>query len=75
MAELLAPVGGQIVSVKIKAGDRVEEDQEVFVLDALKMQMPIYAEGSGVVQEVLVEKGRMVSQGDILAILEQELQT
>lgn len=69
MVELLAPVGGQVVSVKIKVGDQIEEDQEVFVLDALKMQVPIYAEGSGVVQEILVEKGRMVSQGDVLAVL------
>jgi biotin carboxyl carrier protein len=68
--ELLAPVGGQVVAVRVKVGDRVAEDQELFTIDALKMQMPIYAESPGIVKEVRAERGRVVSQGDVLAVIE-----
>ena len=35
--EITAPLAGNIVAVNVKAGDSVEEDAEVFVIEAMKM--------------------------------------
>ncbi len=38
-----APMVGKIVAVKVKVGDQVKEDDEIVILEAMKMEMPIYA--------------------------------
>ena len=39
MAEkILAPLSGKVLSVAVGVGDRVEEDEEVLVLEAMKME-------------------------------------
>ncbi len=35
------PMVGKIVSVSVKVGDRVEENDQVAVLEAMKMEMPV----------------------------------
>lgn len=46
-----------MVSLSVKAGDRVEEGQQVAVVEAMKMQNVLKAERSGVVSSVLCEAG------------------
>jgi acetyl-CoA carboxylase biotin carboxyl carrier protein len=70
MPELLAPIAGRVIAVRINTGDRIAEDQEVMVVEALKMQMPVYADASGTVKEIKVQVGDQVEQGAVLALLE-----
>ena len=49
------PMVGKIVSVSVKVGDRVEENDQVAVLEAMKMEMPVVAPVSGVVKKVLLK--------------------
>jgi biotin carboxyl carrier protein len=64
------PMVGKIVSVTVKAGDRVKEDDEVAVLEAMKMEMPIVAPTSGVVKEICVSAGQEVEAEAIIALIE-----
>jgi biotin carboxyl carrier protein len=64
------PMVGKIVSVSVKAGDRVEEDDQIAVLEAMKMEMPIVAPTSGVVKEVCVTGGQEVEAEATIAIIE-----
>ena len=41
----------KIVDIKVKVGDRVQEDDEIAILEAMKMEMPIVAPAAGVVKE------------------------
>ena len=46
------PMVGKIVSVSVKVGDKIKEDDQVAVLEAMKMEMPIAAPVSGTVKVV-----------------------
>ena len=45
-----APMVGKIVDIKVKVGDRVQEDDEIAIMEAMKMEMPIVAPASGVIK-------------------------
>jgi len=64
------PMVGKIISVTVKAGDRVKEDDQVAVLEAMKMEMPVVAPVSGVVKEVCVSAGQEVEAEATIAIIE-----
>jgi acetyl-CoA carboxylase biotin carboxyl carrier protein len=64
------PMVGKIVSVSVKVGDRVKEDDQVAVLEAMKMEMPLVAPVSGVVKEVCVSAGQEVEAESTIAVIE-----
>lgn len=64
------PMVGKIVSVTVKTGDRVKEDDQVAVLEAMKMEMPIVAPISGVVKEIRASAGQEVEAEATIAIIE-----
>jgi pyruvate carboxylase len=61
-----APMPGLVVRVMVQPGEMVEKGQKLFTLEAMKMEMTIYAERSGRVAEVLVQSGTQVAAGDLL---------
>jgi biotin carboxyl carrier protein len=65
-----SPLPGKILSVKVKAGDKVAEGDELFSIEAMKMENPIICPVSGKVTEVSVNQGQSVKSGDILAVIE-----
>ncbi|CAM9105086.1 unnamed protein product [Pylaiella littoralis] len=54
---LRCPMPGQVVSLSVKEGDRVEENQQLAVIEAMKMQNVLKAERSGVISSVLCKAG------------------
>ena len=69
---LKAPMGGVVVEIKVKPGDKVTAGQAVIVYEAMKMQNEIEADASGVVKRVLVAPGQTISGGDALIEFEDE---
>jgi biotin carboxyl carrier protein len=65
--QVVAPMPGKILSVKIKAGDQVKRGQAVMVLEAMKMENEIVAPDDGVVASVEVAAGANVEAGALLA--------
>ncbi len=65
-----APMPGKIISVKVKAGDMVKEDDEICILEAMKMENPIIAPVSGKVIEIRVTAQSMVETGQVIALIE-----
>ncbi len=68
--EVLAALAGDIWKISVEVGDTVEEDDEVFVVEALKMEIPVYAPCDGTVSEIRVKKGDSVEEDDVLAIID-----
>jgi len=64
------PMVGKIVSVSVKVGDKIKEDDQVAVLEAMKMEMPLVAPISGVIKEIRVAPGQEVEAEAIIAIIE-----
>jgi biotin carboxyl carrier protein len=68
--KVLAPLAGVIYQVPVDVGSRVEEDDVLVVIEALKMENAIYAPRDGTVKEVHVKKGDKVEEDDLLVVIE-----
>ncbi len=64
------PMVGKIVSVTVKVGDKVNEDDQVAVLEAMKMEMPVVSPASGTVKEIKVAAGQEVEAESVIAVIE-----
>ena len=69
MSEITAPMGGKVINVKVKVGDQVSDNDEVIILEAMKMELPIVATASGTVKEIKCKKGDAVEAEDTLIII------
>lgn len=65
---ILAPMPGKVISVKVNAGDTVKADQELIVMEAMKMHNPILSSGDGVIKQILVKPGDAVQTGNVLIV-------
>ena len=68
--DIVAPMGGKIISVGINPGDSIEAEDEILAMEAMKMEMPVVAPEGGTVKEVLVAVGEAVEADQVLARLE-----
>ena len=69
MAQILSPMAGRIQEVNIEAGQTITEDDELFIVEAMKMENVVYGD-PGVVKKVLVKAGDDVEEDQVLAIVE-----
>jgi len=70
--EIVALLDGKVCQLHISAGDKVEEDEEILVIEAMKMETPIYTPCDGFVREVRVKAGDEVTENDVLAVIDEE---
>ncbi|MCX7823801.1 MAG: acetyl-CoA carboxylase biotin carboxyl carrier protein subunit [Syntrophobacterales bacterium] len=68
--KVLAPMVGKIVKVKVKVGDKVERDQEIFVMESMKLESSVFSPCSGTIKEIKVSEGDRIEEDDLLAIIE-----
>lgn len=68
--EVRAPLAGNIWEVLVEPGSKVEQDDELVIIEALKMENAIFAPKAGTVKEVRVKKGDKVAEDDVLVVLE-----
>ena len=68
--EILAPLAGKIFKLQVAVGDSVEEDDEVIIIEAMKMETPVFAPADGTVKEIKVKEGDSVEEDDVLAVIE-----
>ena len=64
------PMVGKIVSVSVKVGDKIKEDDQVAILEAMKMEMPVVAPITGTVKEICVGPGQEVEAEAVIAVIE-----
>ena len=65
-----SPVAGRLLSRLVEAGDRIEADTEIAIVESMKMHIPVSAEQSGRVGRWLVEEKSLVAEGQALVELE-----
>lgn len=66
VVEVTANVPGNIYKVAAKAGDEVNENDTLIVLEAMKMETPVASPCNGKVDSVEVEQGDVVETGQLL---------
>ena len=65
-----APLPGKIIEVKVKVGDKVAVDDEVVILDAMKMENSITTDYAGTVKQVFVAEGETVQMNAVMVEIE-----
>lgn len=62
-------ITGNVWKIVAKAGDAVEEDGTLLILESMKMEIPVSAPEAGTVSEILVAEGDVVSEGSVVVRL------
>ncbi|NBI29079.1 acetyl-CoA carboxylase biotin carboxyl carrier protein subunit [Chengkuizengella marina] len=70
MSKLVSNMAGSVWKIVVKLGDKVEQGQDLIILESMKMEISLAAESSGVVKEIKVNEGDFVNEGDVLVELE-----
>jgi acetyl-CoA carboxylase biotin carboxyl carrier protein len=68
MAVIRAEMAGKVLEVLVFDGDSVSEDQDLIIIESMKMQIPVGSPEEGTVVKVFVVAEQFVNEGD--AILE-----
>jgi acetyl/propionyl-CoA carboxylase alpha subunit/acetyl-CoA carboxylase carboxyltransferase component len=70
-AAVTAPMQGTIVSIDVREGESVRRGQQLFVMEAMKMEHVIRAEVSGTVRQIAVAERDAIFEGHPLAFIEE----
>lgn len=68
---VLAPMHGKVLSIDVKAGDRVKKGQVLAVIEAMKMEHALTAPMDGEVAEIAVAAGDQVSERVRVALIKE----
>ena len=68
--DIKATITGNVWKILVQVGQEIEEDDEVVILESMKMEIPIESPADGVVREIRVAEGDAVNEGVVLVVLE-----
>lgn len=67
--EIVSPMPGNILDIKVKVGDVVEENQVVAILEAMKMENEIVAPRAGTITAISATKGSPIDVGQPIVFI------
>ena len=67
--EVPSPLAGKVVSIDVQPGQRVEANDQLVTLEAMKMNTYVFAPAAGTVESILVKAGDAVEEGQPLVKL------
>ena len=68
--EVRSQIKAIVWKVLKETGDTVKIDDEIIILESMKMEIPISSELNGKIKSVEVNEGDEVDEGQVVAILE-----
>lgn len=70
MKEVRAPMVGKIIEVLTAAGAQVAAEDELLIIESMKMEIPVPSPAAGTVTQVHVSAGDTVQENDLLITLD-----
>ena len=70
VADVKAEITANVWQVRTEVGQTVEADDELVILESMKMEIPVTAPIAGTVTALHVAPDDKVSEGDIIATIE-----
>lgn len=67
--EVVAPLPGTVLDIKVNQGAQVKKGEIVAILEAMKLENEIFAPRDGIVSHIKADKGNNVNTGDCLLVL------
>ncbi len=68
---IISPMPGKITKILVKLGDHVVENQNVLVMEAMKMEYALKAQVTGTVKDICFNVDSQVALGTTLAVIEK----
>jgi biotin carboxyl carrier protein len=69
MAEVRAEMVANVWKVVVAEGDTLSDGDTLVILESMKMEIPVLAEGDGTVSTLAVSEGDVVQEGDVIAVI------
>ncbi|MDX8359986.1 MULTISPECIES: biotin/lipoyl-containing protein [Bacillaceae] len=69
MKEIYASMAGTVLNLLVEKEEQITKGQQVIILESMKMEIPIESSIEGAVNEIKVEIGDFVNEGDVLIVL------
>ena len=70
MAEIRAEMVANVWKVVASEGDQLQDGDTLVILESMKMEIPVLAEGAGTLTRMHVAEGDVVQEGDLIAVLD-----
>ena len=70
MTEVRAEITANVWQVRTEVGAAVACDDELVILESMKMEIPVTAPSAGTVTEVRVAPDDKVQEGDVVVVLD-----
>jgi acetyl-CoA carboxylase biotin carboxyl carrier protein len=70
VAEVRAEMVANVWKVVAAEGAQVSDGDTLVILESMKMEIPVLAEGSGTLTRLHVAEGDVVQEGDLIAIID-----
>ena len=71
MIEVASVVTGSVWKIETAIGQRLEPGDVIMILESMKMEIPVIAEDGGVLRELRVVEGVPVTEGQVVAVVEE----
>lgn len=70
--EIESEVTGNVWKIEAKAGDHVEAEDVLLILESMKMEIPVEAPCAGTITQLLVQEEDAVAEGQVVVIIETD---
>ena len=70
MSEVRAEMVANVWKVVAGEGDSIADGDTLVILESMKMEIPVLAEGAGTLIRLAVAEGDVVQEGDLIAVIE-----
>ncbi len=72
MADVKSEVTGSVWKIVVAEGQTVSEEDELMILESMKMEIPVEAPCDGVVKKIHVAEGQQIGTDELLVTIEDE---
>ena len=67
--DVIVPMAGTIIDIKVSIGQKVNQGDILFILEAMKLENEIKAPVTGTITKIFATKGQMVTNGQLIVTI------
>jgi acetyl-CoA carboxylase biotin carboxyl carrier protein len=72
MKDVRAEITANVWQVRVEQDQSIERNDELVILESMKMEIPVVSPVAGRVAEVMVEPDTQVHEGDVLVVIDDD---
>ena len=68
--EIKSPVTGTVWKIEVAVAEQVDADDDLVIVESMKMEIPVVAENDCTVEEICVSEGDAVTEDQVLLVVD-----